>query len=78
MNAAKEKRRTNKKTWPLRPPSDVVDLVVTAMGATGKARQSLIFECIRDHLPEVVEKHRKRQQEAAKSFGKIVREKGKG
>ncbi len=64
-----EKRKTNKQTWPLRPPDELRQWVEAAMKATGKKRQTLILECVRKALPSVVARLQKEQQEAAKSFG---------
>lgn len=55
-------------TWSIRPPDDVRELVKIAMQATGKKRQTLLMEVIREKLPEVVERMIRERKEAERLF----------
>lgn len=54
--------------WTLRPEDDLKKSMAAAMEATGSERQAIIFDCIREMLPEIVRRTKARRDEAAKFF----------
>lgn len=54
-----------------------MQIVEKAMAATGKSRQSIIFECIREAMPRVVRQYEKVQSEARQFFSAPAGKKAK-
>lgn len=67
--AKKSQRTTKLDTWSLRPPEDLVEFVDRAMAATGESKQQIVFACVRQALPDVVDRYLKARQVAEQKYG---------
>jgi uncharacterized protein (DUF1778 family) len=61
-------KKTEDKTWTLRPDDEIRELVTMALNATGGARQELIFRAIRENLDAVVRQVINERQKAADAW----------